>query len=95
MIQSIPNDAEVDKVTDLALADDEDVLLGNTEVWDMEVDVIWLKSVLETEDELLIELETEVDDSVSGTDITLTGVGFVLELSAGRGWGSFTPTEQA
>lgn len=82
------DDAEADEVTDPAVADDEAALLEKTEVRETEGDVIRLRGVLETEDELL-------DDSSSGTDITLTGVGFVLELSTGRGWGSFTPTEQA
>lgn len=79
------DDAEVHEVIDPVVAEDEAVLL---EVWDGET------GVLETEGELLIELEMEADICELTTDITLTGVGFVVELSAGRGWGLLTPTEQ-
>lgn len=77
---------EADDTVELGVADVEG------EVLDVELLVILLTIELETE--LTIELTIELDVGPLLAEIGLTGVGFVLELSARRGSGSLTPIEQ-
>lgn len=78
---------EADDTVELMVADVEG------EVLDVElvVELVVILLTIELETELAIEL----DAGPLLAEIGLTGVGFVLELSARRGSGSLTPIEQA
>jgi hypothetical protein len=71
---------EADDFVDPAVADDVLVLTLEMVVADLEVDL-----VIDLVAELVAELAAELKAELTEADIGLTGIGFVLELSAVRG----------